>query len=95
MNTVKFQIMSQNLSTAVYTAVELREFIEQCWVERGKLCKLMTDYERHKIRPLHVKNVGEWIKGINLAIADINRLKGVAVRLERDLKGVSYELPKV
>ncbi|QHJ79215.1 MAG: hypothetical protein [Caudoviricetes sp.] len=95
MNTVKFQIMSQNLGGVVYTALELREFIEQCWVERGKLCSLLTNYERNKIRPLHVKNVGEWIKGINSAIAEINRIKGVAVRLERDLKGVSYEMPKM
>lgn len=94
MNIVQFEIMKNNLNSVSYTATELRDFIEQCWTERGRLCKLISDYERSKIRPYHVKDVGKWIHGINTSISEINRLKGIAVRLERDLKGVSYELPK-
>lgn len=86
MNTLKFQEMSQNIETVSYTQQELRDFIKQCWAERDKLCKLMDDYRVKKIRPLHVKDVGKWIFGINSAISEINKLKGIAVRKERELK---------
>ena len=94
MNIVQFEIMKNNLCAVSYTALELREFIEQCWTERDRLCKLIIDYERSKIRPYHVKDAGKWISGINTAISEINRLKGIAVRLERDLKGIEYKTPK-
>lgn len=86
MNIVKYECMKQNIETVSYTQQELREFIKQCWDEREKLCKFMADYEMYKIKPNHVKNGGEWYKGLTLAVSKINRLKGIAVRKERELK---------
>lgn len=86
MNIVKYECMKQNIETVSYTQQELRDFIKQCWAERDKFCKLIDDYEKLKIRPLHVKDVGKWIFGLNSAISEINRLKGIAVRKERELK---------
>lgn len=86
MNIIRFQEMSQNIETVNYNQQELREFIKQCWAEREKLCKLMDDYRVRKIRPLHVKNAGDWYHGLTIAVSKINDLKGIAVRKERELK---------
>lgn len=86
MNIVKFECMKNNIETVSYTQQELREFIKQCWAERDKFCKLMDDYIKFRLRPLHVKNAGEWYHGLTVAVSEINKLKGIAVRKERELK---------